>query len=238
MWLSEDAAFFVGTVADTGFHEHHAIQVTLSLKNDFIIQIGGRSLSATGIVIHPNQPHRLIGKEGVQFIMYFDPASPCGALLATALSGSGYSTTIINAAAFQDYIIPPDDVTTAYIEHVIEQTRTWLLPGNPSGKRIDTRIQKAINHIKAIEEKKISVAELSSRISLSTSRLQHLFKSQTGISIKKYLLWCRLIDGIHLINKKNNFTFAAHLAGFSDSAHMSRTFKKMFGVKLTDFFKK
>jgi AraC-like DNA-binding protein len=46
-----------------------------------------------------------------------------------------------------------------------------------------------------------------------------------------------LIDGINIIINNKNFTYASHEAGFADSAHMSRTFKEMFGINLQDIFK-
>jgi AraC-like DNA-binding protein len=35
-----------------------------------------------------------------------------------------------------------------------------------------------------------------------------------------------------------SYTEAAHLAGFADSAHLSRTYRRMFGMKLVDFQKR
>ncbi|MCK5200393.1 MAG: hypothetical protein KAR21_18680, partial [Spirochaetales bacterium] len=40
----------------------------------------------------------------------------------------------------------------------------------------------------------------------------------------------------HII-KGTDFTEAAYAAGFSDSAHLSRTFKRMFGITMFNLFK-
>ena len=44
-------------------------------------------------------------------------------------------------------------------------------------------------------------------------------------------LWLRLRRAVELLASAGSLTEAAHDAGFSDSAHLSRTFRKMFGVK-------
>ncbi|MCP4417164.1 MAG: AraC family transcriptional regulator, partial [Chloroflexi bacterium] len=85
--------------------------------------------------------------------------------------------------------------------------------------------------------KKVSTAAIANAVYLSESRLAHLFKAQMHISIRRYLLWLRLMDAIENIMTGKPFTAAAHEAGFADSAHLSRTFRRMFGLTLSDLFK-
>jgi AraC-like DNA-binding protein len=106
----------------------------------------------------------------------------------------------------------------------------------PSGT--DIRLQKIISYIDVNIGNKISLKELAFLFPLSVSRLQHIFKEDVGISIKKYLLWRKLILGLEIILMGRDFTHAAHQAGFSDSSHMSRTFKKSFGINLSELFHK
>jgi AraC-like DNA-binding protein len=50
-----------------------------------------------------------------------------------------------------------------------------------------------------------------------------------GIPPRRYLLWVRLMHAIEAAIGGDNLTTAAHEAGFADSAHLSRTFRRMFG---------
>ncbi len=51
-----------------------------------------------------------------------------------------------------------------------------------------------------------------------------------GIPIRRYVLWERLLLAIQQLTGGVTLTEAAHWAGFSDSAHFSRTFTRMFGL--------
>ena len=53
---------------------------------------------------------------------------------------------------------------------------------------------------------------------------------ETGLPFRTYVLWRRLMKAVEIRAAGESLTEAAHQAGFSDSAHFSRTFLRMFGV--------
>jgi AraC-like DNA-binding protein len=62
----------------------------------------------------------------------------------------------------------------------------------------------------------------------------HAFTESVGIPVRPYILWlrlqlaaCDLVDGASI-------TAAAYHAGFSDAAHLTRTFRRMLGVTPSD----
>ena len=102
---------------------------------------------------------------------------------------------------------------------------------------IDSRIEAALKILRGLPVKKISTSVIAEAINLSESRFIHLFKYQMGIPVRRYLLWLRLRDTVEQVLNGMSFTHAAHHAGFSDSAHFCRTFKKMSGMTMSDFLK-
>jgi AraC-like DNA-binding protein len=76
----------------------------------------------------------------------------------------------------------------------------------------------------------VGLADAVAVSGLSASRLRHLFVEQTGLAFKTYLLWLRLTRAVECFAGGATLTQAAHQAGFADSAHFSRTFRRMFGV--------
>jgi AraC-like DNA-binding protein len=100
---------------------------------------------------------------------------------------------------------------------------------------IDPRIAEALAIIGRAAEK-IPAQELSKGVFLSSDRFGHLFKDVVGVPLRRYLLWRRLLAALEYIAAGNTFTFAAHEASFTDSAHLSRTFRQMFGLSLSAMF--
>jgi AraC-like DNA-binding protein len=81
-----------------------------------------------------------------------------------------------------------------------------------------------------LERGPVSLADLAGLGGLSAGRLRHLFVEQTGLPFKTYVLWLRLMKALEVAAAGESLTNAAHAAGFADSAHFSRTFRRMFGI--------
>jgi len=74
------------------------------------------------------------------------------------------------------------------------------------------------------------INEAAGHVGLSPSRASHLFVEQTGLPFRAYVLWLRLVRAVDAHAKGLSLTEAAHEAGFADSAHLSRAFRRMFGL--------
>lgn len=219
---------------DTEFHNHHALQITFATDNDFIIDIEGESIRTKSILLNLKCRHKLIGRDGTQVLLLIEPESVYGKIFQTYLGNKPYQNLDFDLSIIKT--IESEMIKSLNILSMVEKIVTHLgiksdiCPGN------DDRINRIVELIETIDERKATVSYLAGYVSLSESRLQHLFKSIVGISIKQYLQWKRLIDGIIIITEGRDFTFASYEAGFSDSAHMSRVFKEMFGINLREIF--
>jgi AraC-like DNA-binding protein len=75
-----------------------------------------------------------------------------------------------------------------------------------------------------------SLASLAAVVGLSPGRLMHVFTESIGVPLRPYLLWLKLQRAAAAVSTGVPLGEAAHLAGFADAAHMSRTFRRTFGV--------
>ena len=100
-------------------------------------------------------------------------------------------------------------------------------------RELDPRLTRAIDYIRANIRSPISLGRVASAVALSESRFRHLFVAETGTSFRAYLLWLRINLAIRAVMAGASWTDAAHEAGFSDSAHLTRTHKRMFGIEPT-----
>jgi transcriptional regulator GlxA family with amidase domain len=79
-------------------------------------------------------------------------------------------------------------------------------------------------------EKESSLESLASSVGISSGRLMHVFTTSIGIPLRPYLAWLRIQRAAGAIAAGAPLTEAAVAAGFADAAHLSRTFRRMFGV--------
>jgi AraC-like DNA-binding protein len=77
--------------------------------------------------------------------------------------------------------------------------------------------------------RRMKLSDLATAVSLSPSRLAHLFAAQLGLPVRRYLLWLRLRDAVRAMTWDATTTEAAHAVGFADAPHFDRTFRRMLG---------
>lgn len=93
-----------------------------------------------------------------------------------------------------------------------------------------SRIEKSIVGWRRGSTSPVSLSDVAALVGLSPGRTRRLFVQQTGLPLRTYLLWLRPTRALELFAGGASLTEAAHAAGFSDSAHPSRTFHRMFGI--------
>jgi AraC-like DNA-binding protein len=94
----------------------------------------------------------------------------------------------------------------------------------------DARVQEIIAYATERLDTRITLNAVARKMGLSPGRARHLFVEQTGLPFRTYLLWLRIMKAVGSFAGGSSLTEAAHEAGFADSAHFSRTFRRMFGL--------
>jgi AraC family transcriptional regulator len=219
-------------------HLHHAVQISLPLTGTVRFR---RSQSTewtdyAGAVIAPDLPHAFDAPGRVVANILFEPECAAGrALLAR------YGNTGIAALPSADVARLVAPLAAAYAadasdDQLIDLAKAAIaeLSGiAPRPGAIDPRVLKAIEHIRGHIDEPISLTSVAGAVGLSPGRLRHLFVSETGVSCKAFILWERLNVALALGFGGTSWTEAAHAANFADSAHLSRTCRRMFGMAPT-----
>jgi transcriptional regulator GlxA family with amidase domain len=92
------------------------------------------------------------------------------------------------------------------------------------------RILKAIDWIARHVDEPLALADAAEIAGLSDSRFRHLFVAETGVAFRPYVLWTRLNRALELGFGGVSWTEAAYATGFADSAHLTRTCRRMYGL--------
>ena len=105
-----------------------------------------------------------------------------------------------------------------------------LQPQPPSG----SRMVKAVLEIERRPAAFGRIQEAADLACLSPSRFRARFASEVGLPFRRYRMWRRMAVVVRLLAQGGNMTQAALEAGFASSAHLSSSFKRMFGLSLSD----
>ena len=220
---------------DAAFHAHHAIQITASLAGHLALSTETETLRAPVLAVKADELHRFEAHGRLAFL-FVEPESQAGRTLTANLFSKQPLVALDFSelrALFQPFAATfeaglDNDELLRLGRAVVEK----LVPGT-QGRLPDPRIQKIIDHAAAHLDEPLSLKSASQGIYLSPSRLRHLFVEQTGLAFKTYVLWLRLVRAVQAYSEGSSLTEAAHEAGFSDSAHFSRIFRRTFGLPAT-----
>jgi AraC-like DNA-binding protein len=220
----------------TDAHAHHAIQVTMSLGGHFRLSAANTQVTGEIVAVAADAEH-VFEAEGLIGFVFIEPESRAGRAVAKRLfSGEALASVppewlgdlrVRVAKAFRDGT--PDDAAFETLGRAI----VTALSADTKAAEPDARVRKVIAWAAGELDNPIGLAEAVAMSNLSASRLRHLFVEQTGLPFKTYLLWLRLSRALQAFAGGASLTDAAHDAGFSDSAHLSRTFRRMFGIAPT-----
>jgi len=115
----------------------------------------------------------------------------------------------------------------------------WLNEFFPQGQHsvaIHSGVRRVLSHLQepraALDD--FSLKTLAGIAGLSPSRFMHAFTESVGVPVRPYILWLRLQRAACDMMNGASVTSAAHRAGFSDSAHLTRTFRRMLGATPSD----
>lgn len=229
IWLV-DALAAPDRAQSTDVHAHHAIQLVFTLGGWFELSTPGSPPVAGDVVaVAPDAPH-LFRSEGLTAILFIEPESRAGRAVQRRL----FRDAAVAAAPTPSMLV----LNRLRACQEEPQHLEWVgraligeLAADATADVVDPRIEKVIALAAHRIEDAVALAEAAREVGLSTGRLRHLFVEQTGLPFRTYLLWLRLNLAVTRVVAGASLTEAAHDAGFSDSAHFSRTFRRMFGMQ-------
>lgn len=213
-------------------HAHHAIQITFGLKGRFELCADGRCLSGPIAAIDSDTRHTFSGNGAVAFL-FVAPESAAGIALATLLFGKEPLASLSTPPAMAALAALRrrfDDGATDEALRDLGRDIVAALACHAAIAPPDPRVLGMIAYAADNLDDRVTLPRAAERINLSPSRARHLFVAQTGLPFKAYILWLRLERAVTLYAGGASLTDAAHMAGFADSAHLSRTFRRTFGL--------
>lgn len=204
---------------ETEEHAHPVVEIiSATTQGGFSIEIDGHIAdNLVFAIVAPNVKHKVVAQHAIRVLMV-ESYNP---IFSNFLESKHLT---LDKGAFLKTKYSEKEALVAALKTLINTTDLKT----PTDKRVADGI--AFIEARNLEYKAL-IPELTANLFLSHSRLSHLFKAHVGISMKKYLVWNKLKQAIHLYLKApNTLTGISLESGFFDQAHLSKAFKEVLGV--------
>ena len=231
-------AVFIGQGAGSAViapHSHYAIQIAIGMPSGLRVQFGPRGewQRCAAALIPSRLTHSIDVTEcDSSAVIFVEPETADGRALSARLAGTPQR---IDRAIVEGPVARLEHAwrvqrASAAVEQACRALVRELAGTDAAPEPSDPRVLSAISRIVARIDDAPSLEQIASLVNLSPSRFRHLFVAQTGMPMRTYVVWRRLLHVWSLLMRGETLTSAAHAAGFADSAHLSRTSRAMFGL--------
>lgn len=204
-------------------HSHHSVQVAIAHRGTFVLEDPrGRRERMSAAIVPADQPHAFSADDAWGVVAHVEPRSSLGTELTELVDDPSHVRAWQHAG---------HTLTTGHSAYVHGRLRA---PGpnarlHPGVAAARTRLQTEL------DSRPVRLRDLAATVHLSESRLSHLFAQDLGITFRAYVRWLRLLRATEAVAQGRTLTEAAHLAGFTDSSHLTRTCRRTFGGPPTAF---
>ena len=212
---------FIESIGATDRHAHHAVQIITATTALTVVDGTDVRHCGTTVIVPADAAHRIETGAAAGSVVFLDPESIAGHAANHRSIGFGWTAGPVLghtrerplAAMVTDLMtqLTPIPTTEPPDRHPAVLGALHLLPELAGAGAVRG-------------------TEVAAAAGVSVSRLTHLFTTQVGLPLRRYVLWLRLTLAITEVAAGNDLTTAAHAAGFSDSAHLTRTCRDIFGV--------
>jgi AraC-like DNA-binding protein len=209
-------------------HRHHCVQLLMTLRGSLRVRSGRKSAWRTcgAVWVRPDAVHEMDARGRPLLIGFISAESDMGVALSARIHDDIACVPAKQVARWRAVLgSTPDEA----------RTERWLF-NSFMPRRRHVAIHPGVRRVLAfLHEPRsvfdgLSLSALAEIAGLSPSRFMHAFTESVGIPVRPYILWLRLQRGACDLMDGASVTNAAHRAGFSDAAHMTRTFRRMLGA--------
>jgi AraC-like DNA-binding protein len=222
-----------GPGSRSALHTHHAMHFIVCLEGSMRVRAGAsaRWRRASGVLTAPDAPHAIDASGCDVLLVFLDPDSDVGRALWAVIPAP---VRLLSAAECTALVRDPDPVAIMRTGGVAWTQAALTALGGPHRaprRVIHPRVRALLRLLRTGSAgREQSLETLARAVGLSPGRLMHAFTESIGLPLRPYLLWLKLQRAAGAIVAGASLTDAAHAAGFADAAHLSRTFRRMFGA--------
>jgi len=220
IWVGQARALYVGPGLDLSPHLNVATTIAVSLQQPFELRTWAKSGSWSPwrselISVIPSETLHHLKSRGSMAFLYLDPLTDRRHPLSQA--------ELLRGRERLSLVGPRVGLDEAFAAF-------GLRPQSPR----DARIARVVREIERRPDTFARLQDAAALACLSPSRFRARFDAQLGLPFRRFRLWRRMAAVMRTVAAGSSLTEAAQNAGFASSAHLSSTFKRMFGLTASD----
>lgn len=221
-----------GRFSQSAPHAHHGMHIVVAIDGALRARVGDEPFAteSAGIITAPDVAHEINFGASDVLLVFIDPESDIGASLRATFEGDARRILDAERAAIDCARSPMEIMRTGGVGWLRSVLSALGVALPTLTAKMHPAVQRVLSLARTMDDETLSLASLSASVGLSEGRLMHAFTDSVGIPLRPYLAWLRVQRAVAAIAAGSALTEAALAAGFSDAAHMSRTFRKMLGL--------
>ena len=223
--IVQDGAVHFSRSQSTARHAHFAWKIHIGLDAPIWVDSGSGRTQAPAAIIPPNL-HHATGAIGWSRALFISPGTH-----GTAWKGDLRPRMLTDRQAKQLTALCLDaEDRTATVDLLAQAAQAAFASRKI---RLDARVEGTLRQLK--HQPDMDLTALASAAGLSSDRLSRLVVRETGLPLRRHRLWLRLLRAMSDLPTARSLADLAAAAGFSDHAHLTRTFRAFLGRCPSEF---
>lgn len=231
IYWDKDKIIIITNQLEAEEHRHCAMQLFFGLETNLDICLSGKKLSGKCVVVNKNIYHSFSTANRLHISIIIEPTSNLAEQLNWKIEGKEYSIFTnekCNEIVKMGYLLLHENTIEAY--HNFIQTLYRDLDIKQNNRLYDDRIRELLQYIENCNCDEHSISSFANRVSLSSSRLSHLFKEQVGLPLKSYIQFHQIQKAFLALLNGKSITEASNIANFDTPSHFAAVTKRMMGM--------
>lgn len=224
LWIAADRALYLDADRPPGgWRRLGAMSLVMGLSGRFGLGLGeAPALTCHSALIAADVRHRIDPRGETVAVLYLEPDAREARALVTLLRQHG--GVVLDAAKAPGSGAHLDSCLRSF------DVASLLGCGLAAPAPVDGRVAACLQQLRVPREAFLRRCLAATGVSLSVSRLNHLFQQEMGVSFRRYRAWSQLLESAKAKKPCVSLTELAAIGGFADLSHFSRTYRDAFGV--------
>lgn len=221
LFLWQDHWQILGQLMPNRSHRHISASLLVGLDRPFRLAVDGKWRETHAALVVPDVPQALDPGDARIWSVQLDPDSVHWRSLKRIAAGMASVDLPLSGVDLPDPGENNCEAMASALAAVVAQS-------GHAPVALDDRITAICGTLRSELPERLELGSLAQSVGLSSSRLTHLFRQETGVPLRRFLLHLKINRALAFWEPGKSVSRLATEAGFYDQPHLVRTARDMF----------